>query len=137
MSILEVLREARITDEVKNIESYINRTWKNFQTELEINLCDLFPEPENKGLKHIWRYGAADLVVRKNGRVVCIIETGGSHHFEDEKQQKNDARKWKLCEINNVRCVQMINGMQKGLSNRQWRNLLGRFLFGIKYGVAG
>jgi hypothetical protein len=92
----------------------------------------LFAEPGNKGLKHIWKYGSADLVVWKKDKLVCIIEPGGSHHFTDEKQIKNDKRKWMLCEKNGVRCMKMANGLVFGLSNRQRRKLLGRLLFGLK-----
>jgi hypothetical protein len=55
----------------------------------------------------------------------------GSHHWED-KQSLNDRRKWKLAEINGVRCLTMMNGIMERLSNRKWRALLGRFLFGCQ-----
>src|SRR3990170_5299516 len=118
-----------ITEDIKQIEAYINRTWKHLSTEKELRLNKVFPEPENVGLKHIWRYGSADLVVSRHGKPVCIIESGGSHHWE-EKQSLNDRRKWKLAEINGVRCLTMMNGMMERLSNRKWRAMLGGFLFG-------
>ena len=93
-----------------------------------MRLRELFPEPDNAGLRHIWKYGAADLVVYRCDKAVCIIEAGGAHHFED-KQSLNDRRKWKLCEINGVGCMTMMNGLMDGLSNRKWRSLLGRYLF--------
>ena len=120
-----------ITEDVIEVEKYINKTWKQFDTKLEIRLDKLFPKPLNKGLNHIWKYGSADLCVYKNEKLICIIEVGGSHHMQNDKQKKNDARKWKLCDINNVSCLTMMNGLQKRLSNRKWRNLLGRYLFGI------
>ncbi len=121
--------DIRITEEAKQIKDFIDSTWgKHFQTELEKPLSNLFPEPENDGLRHIWRYGSADIVVYKSGKVIAIIEPGGSHHFE-EKQSLNDRRKWKLAEINGVRCVGMMNGIMDQLSKRQWRNLLGSYLF--------
>jgi len=125
----ELFDQCLITEDIQEIESYINKTWPKFETELEVKLKDLFKEPKNKGLKHIWKYGAADLVIRKNNKLICIIESGGSHHFTDEKQIKNDARKFKLCEINNVKCLQMVNGVKDKLSNRKWRKLLGKYLF--------
>jgi hypothetical protein len=118
-----------ITEDIRQIEAYINRTWKHLSTEKEIRLNKIFPEPENVGLKHIWRYGSADLVVYRHDKPTCIIESGGSHHWE-EKQSLNDRRKWKLAEINGVRCLTMMNGMMERLSNRKWRELLGGFLFG-------
>jgi hypothetical protein len=117
-----------ITEDVKQIEKYINNTWKQFTTEKEVRLSKLFTEPENTGLRHIWRYGSADLVVYREGKPICIIESGGSHHWE-EKQSLNDRRKWKLAEINGVRCLTMMVGIRNRLSNRKWRGLLGRYLF--------
>lgn len=121
-----------ITEEARSIEKFINLTWKKFDTELEVRLKELFPEPKNTGLQHIWRYGSADIVVRKDGEIVCLIEPGGAHHLQDEKQMRNDRRKWKLSEINGVRCLFLMNGLYGTLSNRRWRRLIGRFLFGPK-----
>ena len=117
-----------ITEEIRNIEAYINKTWKHFDTQKEVHLYELFPEPEDVGLNHIWCYGSADLVVSKDGKHICIIEAGGSQHFE-EHQSLNDWRKRKLAEINGVKCLNMMNGMMASLSNRKWRSMLGRYLF--------
>src|SRR3989304_6344794 len=70
-----------ITEEIRRIEEYINKTWPYLTTRKELPLRELFPEPENKGLKHIWKYGSADLVIYKGGRPVCIIEAGGGQTF--------------------------------------------------------
>ena len=119
-----------ITDEQRAIAGYIEQTWPGrFHVELSIRLSQIFPEPENKGLKHIWKYGEADIVVYREKKPVAIIEPGGAHHFE-EKQSLNDRRKWKLTEQNGVRCLTMMNGLQTRLSKRKWRALLGRYLFG-------
>lgn len=120
-----------ITEDIKQIEKYINNTWKQFTTRKEHPLKELFPEPENVGLKHIWKYGSADLVVYRDNKPICIIESGGGHHFE-EKQSLNDRCKWKLAEQNGVRCLTMMNGLIQRLSKRKWRALLGRYLFGCK-----
>lgn len=117
-----------ITEEIRRIEGYINKTWPYLTTRKELPLRELFPEPENKGLKHIWKYGSADLVIYKGGRPVCIIEAGGGQHFA-EKQSLNDRRKWKLSEINNVKCLSMLNGLMDKLSRRKWRALLGGYIF--------
>ena len=122
-----------ITDDVIQIEAYIKEKWKQFTTEKEVRLSRLFPKPENMGLQHIWRYGSADLVVRKNDIPICIIESGGSQHWE-EKQSLNDRRKWKLAEQNGVRCLNMMVNIKGRMSKRQWRNLLGRYLFGTEHG---
>ena len=119
-----------ITETVLGIELYINTTWgKHFTTQVECPLKELFPKPENSGLNHIWKHGSADLVVRrKDGTIACIIEAGGGQHFK-EKQSKNDARKWKLCQINGVKCLMMMNSVFSDLSKRKWRQLLGKYVF--------
>jgi len=117
-----------ITDDVIQIEKYVNRTWKQFQTQKEIALRDLFPKPENKGLNHIWTYGSADLVIFYNNKPICILEPGGAQHFE-EKQHKNDARKFKLCELNNCTCLHMMNGLIDRLSKKQFRKMIGSYLW--------
>ena len=111
-----------ITEEIRKIESYIKATWPQFPTRKELRLRELFPEPENQGLRHIWKYGSADLVVCRHDEAVCIIEAGGAQHFED-KQSLNDRRKWKLAELNGVGCLTMMNGLIDGLSKRKWRIL--------------
>lgn len=123
------MNDQRITEEARAIEHYVNEHWKQFTTRLEVCLHELFPEPDNLGLKHIWKYGAADIVVYRNGKPLLIIEPGGVHHWE-ERPSLNDRRKWKLAEQNGVRCLSIMNGMMASLSRRKWRALLGRFLFG-------
>lgn len=118
----------KITDDVIILETFINKTWPKFTTQKEMALFDLFPEPENKGLKHIWKYGFADLVVKRNNKVVAIFEPGGPQHF-DEKQKKNDARKFKLCELNNVKCFHLMNGFKNQISKRKLRQMIGRILW--------
>lgn len=123
--------DPRITPEVLSAQDYIKKTWGHlFETQLEVALKDLFEKPENPGLAHIWRYGSADILVRskKTEEVVAVIEIGGAHHF-DKKQAANDRRKWKLCQINNVKCLNLINSLPDGLSKRKWRSLLGSHLF--------
>jgi hypothetical protein len=125
--------DPRITEEALLIVGYIQRFWsKLLKVKIEQPLKTLFPEPSNRGLKHIWKYGSADIVVYRRSRIVAIFEPGGSAHFQDETQMKNDRRKWKLCEINGVRCLRIANGVLSQLSRRQRRNLLGRFIFGIQ-----
>ncbi len=120
------------TDEARAIAAYIERTWpKHFHVDLAVRLSRVFTEPENKGLRHIWRYGEADMVVFRGEKPVALIEPGGGQHFED-KQSLNDRRKWKLAELNGVRCLNLMNGFQERLSKRQWRALIGRQLFGTK-----
>lgn len=118
-----------ITDDVRKVEDFINQAWTQFDTVLEVPLKELFHEPGNNGLKHIWKYGSADLVVYRDNKLICVIEVGGSHHVKDDKQKKNDARKWKLCDVNGVKCIGIMNGVQDGLSKRQFRKLIGSVLW--------
>lgn len=118
-----------ITEEAKAIKAYIELTWPiHFCVRLEVPLKEIFIEPENAGLRHIWRYGSADLAVFRNGKLVALIEPGGAQHF-GEKQSLNDRRKWKLAEQNGVRCLHVMNGVMNSLSKRKWRALVGSFLF--------
>jgi len=121
--------ECRVTQEAQAIKAYIEQTWPRlFSVKLEVPLREVFSEPENTGLKHIWRHGCADLVVLRNAELLAIIEPGGGQHF-DEKQSLNDRRKWKLAEQNGVSCLQIMNGVMNSLSKRKWRSLLGSHLF--------
>ena len=117
------------TEEEIKIRDYIRITWPKFRIEVGIKLSVLFPEPENVGLKNIWKYGHADISIYRRERFICLIEPGGSHHFEN-KQSLNDRRKWKLAEINNVRCVHLLNGLLERLSKRQFRKIIGGVLYG-------
>lgn len=120
--------EQIISKEVVELEAYINKTWPKFTTQKEMALRDLFPEPENRGLKHIWKYGTTDLVVYRSSVPICILEPGGSHHFE-KKQMKNDARKFKLAELNNCTCLHLMNKVISNLSKCKLRKLIGGYLW--------
>ena len=120
-----------ITEEAIKVQSYINETWPKFKVELEVKLNKLFPKPENSGLKHIWTYGAADVVVYKNDKIIAVFEPGGSHHFQDEKQIKNDKRKYMLCKKNGVNYLKFGNNVIYSLSKRQMRRVFGKYLFGF------
>lgn len=132
-----MLDDLRVTEEAKAIKAYIEQKWSRlFSVKLEVPLKQVFIEPENSGLKHIWRYGSADLVVFRGSKPVAIIEPGGAHHF-GEKQSLNDRRKWKLAEQNGVRCLHVMNDVMDSLSKRKWRALIGSFLFPRKERVGG
>lgn len=55
---------------------------------------------------YIGKWSSADLVVYRYKKPVRIIESVGSHLWED-KQSLNGRRKWKLAEVNGVRCLTM------------------------------
>ncbi len=85
-------------DEVEKTKNLINQFWKNkFTFRKEIPLKELFPEPQNRNLKHIWKYDSCDLAVFKNGELISIFEPGGDRHLKDKKQIQNDILKYKLC----------------------------------------
>jgi len=121
---------ATITPEALLIKAFVDNEWGHlFTTRLEVRLKELFPEPESRGLRHIWAYGTADLVISRDESPVAIIEPGGVHHWE-AKQRLNDRRKWKLAELNGVRCIHVMNGVATGISRRQLRRMLGSVIFG-------
>lgn len=119
----------RITKEALETEAFINNTWPKLKTKLEVPLRDIFPKPENVGLKHIWTYGAADVVVYNGTKIVAVFEPGGSHHFTDDTQKRNDRRKYMLCKKNEVRYLKFANSVISSLSKRQMRKLFGKYIF--------
>ncbi len=119
----------RITEDILYVQSYINRTWPKLRTEVEIPLKELFDEPENNGLKHIWKFGVADLIIYNGNKPTCIVEVGGHHHMHDKKQQRNDRRKFMLCKTNEVGCGHFMNGVLQKLSGKQRRRQLGKLIF--------
>ena len=126
------MNDSVITEEALKIRDYIEKTWGGiFTVRVEVPLRVVFPEPQNVGLRHIWKWGSADLVVCRDGEPIAIIEPGGSHHWE-EKQSLNDRRKWKLADINGVRGITLMNGVMDALSKRKFRAMMGAILFGRK-----
>lgn len=118
-----------ITEEAIRTEDFINKTWPKLETKKEVPLRNMFAKPDNPGLKHIWTYGSADVVVYRDGKIIAVFEPGGSHHFQDEKQIKNDKRKFMLCKKNNVRYLKFGNNVIWSLSKRQMRKVFGKYLF--------
>lgn len=117
-------------DEIEKIKVYIKYFWPNkFNFKREVPLKILFPEPKNKGLRHIWKYGHADLLVFKREKLITIFEPGGGQHLKDKKQIKNDRRKFMLCSKNKIFCCQILNNSLENLSKRKQRNLLGKVLW--------
>lgn len=120
-----------ITPQTRAIAATIQSFWpERFGLRYEVRLRDLFPEPENDGLRHIWRYGRADLVVTrpKSAKIVSLIELHGEHHWT-EKQARNDRRKYMLARENEVECLALYNSIVDRISRRQMRGLLGGVLF--------
>lgn len=109
--------------EEQALADYIKENWPWFEIEIEKPLREIFPMPDNPGLKHIWKHGHADVLVKHHNIPVCIYEPGGSHHF-DEKQARNDRRKYMLCKKNDCECIHMVANIDKGLSQRKYRQLI-------------
>lgn len=119
------------------IHDSIMKHWGKFFDipRFHIPLKELFPKPENAGLRHIWTYGHADIPVfhKKSGKLVAIFEPGGYHQYlsKEDKQARNDRRKWKLGNINGVPIIQVINWSWTNASNRLWRRFLRKSLKGF------
>ena len=109
--------------EEEALAEYIKSKWFWFEVKVKVPLKNVFPKPENKGLKHMWKYGHADVVVYHHGKPICIYEPGGSQHLE-EKQARNDRRKYMLCKKNDCNCIHMMTGIQNNLSKRKYRQLI-------------
>lgn len=120
-----------ITETARKVKAYVKKTWPKFDVVLEIPLKDLFPDPGKGGLQSIWKHGAADIVVYSGKKIIAVLEPGGSHHFTDPKQIRRDKCKWKLCELNRVRCFKFANNLVDGLSKRKLRRMFGKVIFGI------
>lgn len=146
-----------ITETAKKVQAYIKETWPQFTPVLEVPMRDIFPDPggtNRSGLQRMWAMGAADIVVWRNvslpglfawerltpeqkqmliksKSMVSIFEPGGAHHFE-KKQWRRDKCKWKLCQLNGVRCLRFANSLPDALSKRKLRAMIGKFLFGMK-----
>jgi hypothetical protein len=118
-------------DEIEKTKNLIEKFWKGkFTFKREIPLKELFSEPKDKDLKHIWKYGHADLAVFRNGKLIAIFEPGGFHHLKDKRQIQNDILKYKLCKLNKVSCCHFANATLERLkSNREKRKFLGAYLF--------
>tara|TARA_R100000027_G_scaffold64353_1_gene57743 strand:- start:486 stop:947 length:462 start_codon:yes stop_codon:yes gene_type:complete len=124
--------EEFITPQVREIAGLIESFWPGkYDLRYEVKLSEIFPEPENHGLLHIWRYGRADLVVNfaRTGRILSIIELHGAHHWT-EKQAKNDRRKYMLAKENGVAGLCMYNSLIGRISRKKMRNLLGKYFYG-------
>ncbi|MDI6602726.1 MAG: hypothetical protein QME57_01220 [Patescibacteria group bacterium] len=119
-------------DEIEKTKNLINKFWKDkFIFKREIPLKNLFLEPENKSLQHIWNHGHADLAVFRNRKLISIFEPGGTRHLKDKKQIQNDILKYKLCRLNGVKCCHFTNDtLEKLKSKREKRKFLGSYLFG-------
>lgn len=118
--------QSKMTED--ELAEYISKRWKMFKVRVKTPLKEVFPEPQCPGLKHIWRYGHADVFVSNSqGRPLAVIEPGGTQHFE-KKQARNDRLKYKLCEINGVKCLHFLTGLESRLSKRKFRNLIRKFL---------
>ena len=118
------------TEEAIKIKDYILKKWgKHFRVDLEVAFRDMFPEPDQLRLKPIWHAAKMDVLVRSKKGFVCVIEPGGAHHFNDEEQIKNDDRRDQLCHLNGLNTFRLINGLMDKLPKREWRKLLGSYLF--------
>tara|TARA_R100000027_G_scaffold61606_1_gene53113 strand:- start:8326 stop:8787 length:462 start_codon:yes stop_codon:yes gene_type:complete len=123
--------EEYITPQVREVAALIESFWPGkYNLRFEVPLKELFPEPENHGLLHIWKHGRADLVVNfeKTGKVVSLIECHGAHHW-GEKQARNDRRKYMLARENNVSCLCIYNSVTGRISRKMIRNLFGNYFY--------
>lgn len=83
---------------------------------LRTPLKKLFPEPESRVLRSFWSNNShADIPKFRHGKLVCIIELGGSAHFKDEKQRIRDKKKDRICQLNGVNLIRFSNSVLKDI----------------------
>lgn len=111
------------------ILNHLINNYLRLQFKLKISLRELFPEPENRYLKSIWKYGHADISVFRHGELVNIIEPGGIHHLQNDKQRLNDLKKDKLCKLNGVTCLRIMNNVVDHLDDSITRKLFKKFFY--------
>jgi len=70
---------------IEKLYSYLVATFPRLNFKVKIPLKELFPEPENRWLNSIWRYGHGDICTFRHGKLVALLEPGGHNHFSDEK----------------------------------------------------
>jgi len=124
--------EQFITPQARAVGDMIQTFWPNrFQLKFEVPLHEIFPQPQNPGLEHIWRFGRADLLAlsQKHQSAITLIELHGAHHWQ-ARQARNDRRKYTLARENGVGCLCLYNSVVDRLSRRKMRGLLGGVLFG-------
>lgn len=117
---------------LEKITDYIiNHYNLKVSTKTKVPLRELFPEPKNKWLLSIWRHGHADIAVYRHGKLACIIEPGGSYHLKDDKQKLRDKKKDRLCEVNNVNVLRLINSITKYMDLLVTKKLFKKYIYSM------
>lgn len=117
----------------KIIEKLATFIESNFRltVKMKMSLKELFPEPENRTLRKFWNANShADLAIFRHGKLVTILEPGGSAHFKDEKQKERDNKKDRICKINEVNCLRVGNNLANRLDKQITKRLLKKYFYG-------
>jgi len=124
---------------IEKLYSHLISEFPRLRFEVKIPLKQLFSEPENKWLKSIWSYGHADIVAFRHGKLITVIEPGGFFHLKSNKQKLRDRKKDRLCELNNVNVLRLVNSIvDNGMCNKKFKKLLKKYFYGMaRFGGVG
>ena len=115
---------------IEKISDYIINKY-NLKVSIETKkpLRELFPKPENKWLSTIWSHGHADISVYRHGELKCIIEPGGSAHLREARQISADKRKDRLCKLNGVNVLRLMNSVINCLDHPKTKRLFRKYIY--------
>ncbi len=116
---------------LEKINNHIINHWNlKVSIKTKVPLKELFPEPKNKWLLSIRQRGHADIAVYRHGELKCIIEPGGSAHLKDSKQMSADKRKDRLCKLNSVNVLRLMNSVINCLDHPKTKRLFKKYIYG-------
>ena len=113
------------------LSSYLNDSFPRLSFRMKIPLKELFPEPENNTLRKFWGNNShADVSIFRHGKLVCILEPGGSAHFKDKKQKVRDKKKDRICQENGVNVLRVGNSFAGCLEKPITKKFLKKYFYG-------
>lgn len=122
---------------LRELSEWLDLKFPEFKFEYKVSIRKTeISEPCNNWLKSIYWYGHFDIIARKNGRLTCVFEPGGSAHFKNKRQILCDSKKDKLCELNRIRIVRFPNNLISELRTRKGIKLIRKILYFVEREIA-
>lgn len=116
---------------IEKLYSYLINEFPRLRFKIKIPLKELFPKPENKWLQSFWNNNShSDISVFRHNKLTCIIEPGGWYHIKDEKQKVRDSKKYKICKINGINYLPVVNSGINHLDEKNTKKLLKKYFYG-------
>ena len=116
---------------IEALHGHLVNNFPRLEFRKKVPLKELFSEPDSRWLRSIWGYGHGDIAVYRHGKLICIIEPGGSYHLREEAQKLRDRKKDKICKVNSVKCLRVVNDFVNHLDKKQARKLLKKHFYGV------